>query len=117
MATVYIPSLMQPLTGGLSKVDVVGSSVRRDVDEWSTDLAAMGNHFLEARHNLLPVIRKRVIGAGPAFGDGIDHVDDDERGLLWVQFNSVGHDDPPDKSSVSLGAIRLGAGQEFAAAV
>ena len=47
MATVYIPSLMQKLTDGRSKVEVVGSTVRQIVENLEIDYPGMKARLVE----------------------------------------------------------------------
>ena len=47
MATVYIPSLMQKLTDGRSKVEVEGSTVRQIVENLETDYPGMKDRLVE----------------------------------------------------------------------
>ena len=47
MATVYIPSLMQKLTDGSSKVEVVGSTVRQIVENLEKDYPGMKDRLVD----------------------------------------------------------------------
>ena len=47
MATVFIPSLMQNLTGGESRVEVEGSSVRRIVDNLENAYPGIKDRLVE----------------------------------------------------------------------
>ena len=61
VAIVYIPSLMQPLTGGLSKVDVVGSSVRQIIDGREAMYPGVKERLIED-HNIRPGLSVIVDG-------------------------------------------------------
>ena len=47
MATVYIPSLMQTLTGGESKVEIQGSTVRQIVENLEKAFPGMKQRLVE----------------------------------------------------------------------
>ena len=49
MATVFIPSLMQNLTGGLQKIDVQGSTVRQIVESLEEAYPGIKERLVENR--------------------------------------------------------------------
>ena len=61
MATVYIPSLMQPLTGGLSKVEVSGDSVRQIIDGLEAVYPGVKERLIED-HSIRPGLSVVVDG-------------------------------------------------------
>ncbi len=49
MALVFVPSLMQPLTGGKDRVEVAGSTVRQVVDNLEAEYPGIKDRLVEDR--------------------------------------------------------------------
>ena len=49
MALVFVPSLMQPLTGGNDRIEVAGSTVRQIVDNLEAEYPGVKDRLVEDR--------------------------------------------------------------------
>ena len=49
MALVFVPSLMQPLTGGNDRIEVAGSTVRQIVDNLDAEYPGVKDRLVEDR--------------------------------------------------------------------
>jgi molybdopterin synthase sulfur carrier subunit len=61
LATVYIPALLQPLTGGRASVEAEGATVRQLIENLDRNFPGMRDRLLE-QHRLRPNISVAVDG-------------------------------------------------------
>ena len=62
MATVWIPSLMRPLTGGRDKVEAEGTNLRQVIDSLETQFPGMKERLVFDATRLRPEIAAAIDG-------------------------------------------------------